>query len=145
MDYTLQGSSAQRISQARILEWATISFSRGIFPTQGSNRRLFCLLHRQAGFFSLPRAPLGLPQGHSSKESICNAGGAVDTGSIPGLGRSPGGGNGNPLQYSCLENPMDSGAWHATVQGVTKSWTGLKHLSMHTCTRNIYIWAFRWR
>ena len=74
----------------------------------------------------------GLPQGHSSKESICNAGGAVDSGSIPGLGRSPGGGNGNPLQYSCLENPMDSGAWHATVQGVTKSWTGLKHLSMHT-------------
>ena len=42
---------------------------------------------------------------------------------IPGLGRSPGGGHGNPLHYSCLENPMDRGAWWATVHGVTKSWT----------------------
>ena len=48
-----------------------------------------------------------------------------DPGSIPGLGRSPGGGNGTPLQYSCLENPMDRGAWRATVQGVTKSWARL--------------------
>ena len=45
---------------------------------------------------------------------------AGDVGSIPGFGRSPGGGNGNPLQCSCLENPMDRGAWQATVQGVTK-------------------------
>ena len=44
-----------------------------------------------------------------------------DTGSVPGLGRSPGDGNGSPLQYSCLENPMDKGAWWATVHGVTKS------------------------
>ena len=48
---------------------------------------------------------------------------AEDTGSIPGPGRSPGEGNGNPLQYSCLENPMDRGAWWDTVHGVTKSWT----------------------
>ena len=48
-----------------------------------------------------------------------------DTGSIPGLGRSPGGGYGNPLQYSCLENPIDRGAWWATVHGVAKSQTGL--------------------
>ena len=48
-----------------------------------------------------------------------------DTGSIPGSGRSPGGGYGNPLQYSCLENPMDRGAWQATVHGVAKSQTGL--------------------
>ena len=48
-----------------------------------------------------------------------------DLGSIPGLGRSPGEGNGSPLQYSCLENPMDKGAWWATVHGVTKSWTQL--------------------
>ena len=48
---------------------------------------------------------------------------ARDTGSIPGWGRSPGGGNGNPLQYSCLENPMDRGAWQATVHGVEKSGT----------------------
>ena len=46
-----------------------------------------------------------------------------DPGSIPGLGRSPGGGNGNPLQYSGLENPMDGGAGKATAHGVTKSWT----------------------
>ena len=54
--------------------------------------------------------------------SACNTG---DPGLIPGLGRSPGEGNGNPLQYSCLENPMDRGAWYATVHGVTKSWTRL--------------------
>ena len=49
-----------------------------------------------------------------------------DEGSIPGSGRSPGGGNGNPLQYSCLENPMDGGAWRAIVLGVGQSWTQLK-------------------
>ena len=54
--------------------------------------------------------------------------------SIPVLGRSPEGGHGNPVQYSCLENPMDRGAWHATVQGVAKSQTQLKQLNIHTCT-----------
>ena len=54
--------------------------------------------------------------------SACNAG---DPGSIPGLGRSPGEGNGNPLQYSCLENPMDREVWRATVHGVAKSRTQL--------------------
>ena len=58
-----------------------------------------------------------------SKESACNAG---DMGSIPGSGRSLGEGNGNPLQYSCLENPMDRGAWRAAVYAVTKSWTRLE-------------------
>ena len=58
----------------------------------------------------------------SPKESAYNAG---DPGSIPGSGRSPGEGNGNPLLYSCLENPMDRGAWWATVHGVTKSQTQL--------------------
>ena len=57
---------------------------------------------------------------------------AEDSSSIPGLGRFPGGGNSNPLQYSCLENPMDRGAWRATVQRVTKSQTWLKQLSRHT-------------
>ena len=56
------------------------------------------------------------------KASAYNAG---DLGSIPGLGRSPGEGNGNPLQYFCLENPMDGGAWQATVHGVAKSRTQL--------------------
>ena len=54
------------------------------------------------------------------KESACNAG---DLSSIPGLGRSPGEGNGNPFQYSCLKNFMDRGAWRATIHGVTKSRT----------------------
>ena len=55
----------------------------------------------------------GFPGGSEGKMSVCNAG---DPGSIPGLGKSPGEGNGNLLQYSCLENPMDRGAWLATVQ-----------------------------
>ena len=58
-----------------------------------------------------------------------NAGDIRDAGSIPGSGRSPGGGPGNPLQYSCLENFMNKGGWWATVRGVTKSWTRLKQLS----------------
>ena len=59
----------------------------------------------------------GFPSGSDGKESACNAG---DLGLIPGPGRSHGGRNGNPLQYSCLENPMDRGAWWATVNGVPK-------------------------
>ena len=57
------------------------------------------------------------PGGSDGKASACNVG---DPGSIPGLGRSPGEGNGNPLQYSCLENPIDGGAWWATVHGVAE-------------------------
>ena len=63
---------------------------------------------------------MGFPHGSDGKESACNAG---DLGTIPGSGRSPGGGHGNPLQYSCLENPMDRGAWQTTAHRVTK--TGL--------------------
>ena len=58
---------------------------------------------------------IGLPWWLSSKESACNAGDAGDVGSIPGMGRSPGGGHSNPLEYFCLEDPMDGGAWWATV------------------------------
>ena len=61
-----------------------------------------------------------LPRWLNSEESTCQAG---DVGSTPGLGRSPGEGNGNPLQYSCLENPMDKGAWQVIVHGVAKGWT----------------------
>jgi len=61
---------------------------------------------------------MGFPGGSDGIKSACNAG---DLGLIPGLGRSPGGGHGNPLQYSCLENPMDREAWQATVHGVTES------------------------
>ena len=61
---------------------------------------------------------MAFPGGSDGKESACNAG---DLGSVPGSGRSPGEGHGNPLQYSCLENPMDRGAWRDTVHGVTMS------------------------
>ena len=63
---------------------------------------------------------LGFPGGSDSQDSVCNAG---NPGLIPGLGRSPGEGNGNPLQYSCLENLVDRGAWQAPVHGVAKSQT----------------------
>ena len=63
-----------------------------------------------------------------------NAGDLKDAGSVPGSGRPPAEGNSNPSQYSCLENPVDRGAWRATVHGVTKSQTGLKQLSMHAHT-----------
>ena len=86
------------------------------------------------------------------KESSCNAG---DLGSIPRSGRSSGEGNGNPLQYSCLENPMDRGTWQATVHGVAKSQTRLSdchyyiythiYLYIHIYIRYIYIHTyFKW-
>ena len=134
------------------------SLLQEIFPTQGSNSSLLCLLHWQEG--SLQAAPpgkpksrpyhltnghidqmndillhsflilkrlripssLGFPGGSESKESACNA---ADLGLIHVSGRSPGGGHGNPLWYSCLENSMDRGAWQATVHAVKKSQTGL--------------------
>ena len=65
---------------------------------------------------------VGFPGGSEDKASACNAG---DLGSIPGSGKSPGEENGNPLQYSCLGNPMDRGTWWATVHGITKSQTRL--------------------
>ena len=74
----------------------------------------------------------GLPRWLSGKESACNAGDPGDTVSIPELRRS-GRGLGNALQYSCLENPMERGAWQATVHRVTHSWVRLKWLSTHVC------------
>ena len=76
---------------------------------------------------------LGLHRWHSGKGSPCNAG---DVGLIPGLGRSPEVGNGNPLQYSCLENSMDRGGWQTTVHGVAKSQT--EH------TRGFPIWKWEY-
>ena len=73
---------------------------------------------------------LSFPGGSEVKASACNVG---DPGSIPGLERSPGEGNGNPPQYSCLENPMDRGAWQATVHRVAKSQTQLSNFtSLHS-------------
>ena len=66
---------------------------------------------------------MGFPVGANSKEPTCQCRRQRDTGSIPGLGRSPGQGHGNPLQYVCLKNPMDSRAQQAIVHKVAKSWT----------------------
>ena len=69
------------------------------------------------GVLKFTTMSLGFPHSSVGKESACSAG---EAGSIPGLERSPGEGNGNPFQYSCLENPMDRGAWQATVHGVPR-------------------------
>ena len=83
--------------------------------------------------YSTKRANLGFPGGSDGKASTCNAG---DLGSIPGSGRSPREGNGNPLQYSCLEKSMDGGAWWATVHGVAKSRTWLNQYCV-SCTWSV--------
>ena len=81
---------------------------------------------------------MGFPGGSDGKESACSEG---SLGSIPGSGRSPGKGNSNPLQDSCLENPGDRGAWWAAVYGDAQSWTRLKRLSsssssQYSCLEN---------
>ena len=89
---------------------------------------------------------LGFLGGSDGKESACNVG---NLGSIPGLGRFPGGGHGNPFQYPCQDNPKDIGAWQATVHVVTKSQTQLSHQAQHstkqaswvdTALKRWYIW-----
>ena len=85
-------------------------------------------------FNVLPHTVFNTKKQHSHTHThicVCNAGNVV---SVPGSGRSPGGGCGNPLQYSCLENSMDGEAWQAILHRVANSWTQLKQLSMHTCT-----------
>ena len=77
---------------------------------------------------------IGFPGDSVSKEVTCNVG---DLGLIPGLGRSFGGGHDNPLNYSCLENSMDRGAWWATVHGVTKNWTQLSNKTQHTVSLHV--------
>ena len=74
-------------------------------------------------------AVFGIPGGSDGKASVHNVG---DLGSSPGLGRSPGEGNGNPLQDYCLENPMDRGAWQTTIYGVAKSRTRLSNFTTTT-------------
>ena len=69
---------------------------------------------------TIPPYPFPIPGGSDGKEFTYNVG---DLGSIPGTDRSPGEGNGNPLQYPCQENPIDGGGWQAAVSGVMKSWT----------------------
>ena len=85
-------------------------------------------------FYGLWRFTKGFPCGSAGKESACNVG---DLGSIPGFGRSPEKGNGNPLQYSCLENPMDRGAWQAIIHAVAKSRTRLSDFTSLKVTQLI--------
>ena len=77
----------------------------------------------------------GFPGDSGVKNLLANAG---HVGSTPGSGRSPGRGHGDPLQYSCLESPMDRGAWQATVHEVAKGWTWIKWLSTHICIKTMY-------
>ena len=79
--------------------------------------------------------------GSDNKESTCNA---EDMGSIPWSGRSPGEGNGNPLQYSCLGNPMDRGAWRATVHGVAKESDMTWWLNKSKMETGSYVWTLKW-
>ena len=95
----------------------------GGLPSMGSHR----VGHDWSDLAAAALMLRGFPGGLDSKEPTCDAGHIRDASSIPGSGRSPGEENSNPLQYSCLENPMDRGAWQATIYGVTKSRTRLSN------------------
>ena len=132
MDCSPPGSSIHGISQAIILEWVAISFSRdlpdwGIEPAHSVSPAL------AGGFFTTESR--GIPSYLSMylcmaqwvNDLPASAGVTGGAGSIPESGRSHRWGNGNLLQYSCLKNPMDRGAWQAIVQRVAKSWTWLSN------------------
>ena len=141
LDCSPPGSSVHGILQARVLEWGAIDLSFLEFNKMESCRMpvtLFAFLFfatcrslsspklgtgRDAGFGFSVHIPSGLPGGlaYSCHEEPQVP--SLEAGSSPGSGRSPGGGHGNPSQCSCLENPMDRGAWWATVQRVAKSQT----------------------
>ena len=141
------------ILQARILEWAATSSSRGSSPPRDRTRvcRRSCS-GRHILPTESPESPklyiyitdryidtyMGFTGGSVGKESACSRG---DLGMIPGLGRSSGRGNDNPLQCSCLENPMDRGAWQATVHGVAKNQTRLS-TAQHIIYIYIYVYIY---
>ena len=83
----------------------------------------------------------GFPDGSVIKKPPANAGNDRDTGSIPGSAKSPGEGNGNPLQYSCLENPMERRAWQAAVHGAAKSWTQLNDFTFFLEALKVEKWG----
>ena len=120
MDCSLTSSSVHGILQARILEWVATPFSRGPFQPRSFQPRDQTQVSHTAGRFFTSWAT----------REACNVG---DPGSVPGLGRSSGEGNGYPLQYSCLENSIDIEAWRTIVQRVAKSQTCLSdEAHMHT-------------
>ena len=127
VDGSSSGSSVHWILQARVLEWDAIAFS-DIHTTKFkiiTNKDLPYSTGNYLIFFNNLNG-MGFPGGSDGKESAWSAG---DPGLILGSGRSLGGGHGHPLQYSCLENPMDRGAWWATLHGVAKSRTRLSNFT----------------
>ena len=112
MDYSLPGSSVHGVFQAKVLESGATAFSAWDVKEDAKENSCWIIISLQMGF----------PCGSVIKNPPANAG---DTGSIPGSGRSLRRGNGNPLQYSCLGNPMDREAWWATAHAVAKSRTQL--------------------
>ena len=136
----------------------SLSFLQGLFPTQGLNpglshcrRILYQVSHKGSptNFVgevnqifkvrTVPQLPkvlwrMGFPGGDGGKEPACQCRRHRDMDWIAGSGRSPGGGNDNPLQYSCLGNPTVRRAWQATVHGFAKSWRQLRWLNTHTST-----------
>ena len=114
-----QAPPSMGFSRLRVLEWGAIAFSigwiRGALIESCLAKITLLVLHNPVQQKMTPWYYIGFPGGSDCKESACNAG---DPGSTPRLGRSSGEGNGNPLQYSCLENPTHRGAWWATVHGV---------------------------
>ena len=131
----LSGNRFQDLHKSFIkINHSFVNFSRStLFLTPKENHNNKNKLTQQVIFFQWhlfllvefqPTYFLGFTGGLGSKESVCNAG---DLGSIPGLGRSSREGNGNPLQYSCLENPLDRGAGRATIHRVAKSRTLLSN------------------
>ena len=111
------------------MESRSLHWELGVLATGSWGKsRVHYYCYYYFGHFHAANGILGFPSGSDGKESACNAG---DMGSIPGLGRSPGGGQGNSLQYSYLENPTESRDWWATVHRVAKSWIWLKQLRMH--------------
>ena len=117
----IPGGSKLQLGYYQVVVW--------MWSTRDSLRGLWSPFkpEKAPGSFSISSHPwvVVFPDGASRKEPACNAGDLRDAGLIPGLGRFPGGGNGNPLQDSCLENRTARGAWQATVAGVAHSWTWL--------------------
>ena len=120
------------------------SFEKLLWAIQLLTRQIHTLIYINTIYYR------GFPGGASGKILPANSGDSKDLGSVPGLGRSPGGGNGNPLQYSCVENSMDRGAWWATVHGTTKSqpqyvtyifWglIRLRNTTLNTMGKTVYI------
>ena len=124
MDCSPSGSSVHESSQARILEWVVIALSKGSSWPSGRTHAScigrhvpYCSATWESPYICMYTMYTDFPGSSVVKNLPASSG---DSGSIPGSGRSPGGGNDNSLKYSCLENPTDRGAWQATVHGMAK-------------------------